>query len=722
MIESIVLGTLYSAAAVQSAWVLYLTLLGLSSLFKKSFPQNSQLAKRFLILIPAHNEEESIAGTLKSVEDAVRADGASALTVVIADNCSDRTADEAGRFSATVLERKHESLRGKAHALQFAVDWAQDKEWDALVVIDSDTEIQTGFFKAMNNALISGARVAQAHYGVLQTSGHWRSRLLALAWSIFNYTRPLGRSNLGLSAGILGNGFAATREIIEKHPLGRDSIVEDLDYHLELTAKDERVVFVPDAKLLSPPATDARAAAIQRTRWESGRVDALKRWAFPLIQRGPRLESLSTLFDMTVPPLAMLFASVLCVAAGFAVMLEITGLALCALCACLLIGLTVVSCFRSGAGFAPLLGAPYVPFYIVWKLGLYLTRAFWSERRWRRTPRAAAAILFAFSMNMGGCAVYNVDEMPKTVPYVPGKAISFHADKNQFPRVSVKAFEKLQAGDVVGLQLSGDQGISGSYTVAPNGQISVPFLGSYKVSGRPLDKFAEELKKRAELYYEKPILQFDVKTYSKRYAYTLGALNKPGAVELSSQDNLLTVLSKSGGLHIRENERKQSQGSPKLARIIRNNQHIAQIDLHALLSGGSIESNIAILPGDVIHIPQDNTPTITVLGQVKRPGLLGLTPGMNLLQALSLSSGLTEDADDDEVRVIRNWWYDKPQVFQVDLDDLERGIATASLKLQDGDIIYVPRSGLATFNYYLRQITPSLSTAGSAGLGLGATP
>lgn len=334
-----------------------------------------------------------------------------------------------------------------------------------------------------------------------------------------------------------------------------------------------------------------------------------------------------------------------------------------------------------------------------------------------------AVVMSAAALGLSGCWNYNVVDAPETpatfpepAPPEPGQSVVFAADERVFAAGAQARFELLRPGDVVRVVLAGDASLTGSYSVPPSGRLVLPLLGSFEAAGRRCEELSGELEARAKAYYSEPLFHLAVERTAARFAFVFGAFERPGAVEVEAGDSLLTVIAKAGGVARRENALRQSLGLPRSLRLQRGGEGMATIDLRALLSGQSPEANLSIAPGDVITVEQDDSPTVTVLGQVGRPGLLGLTPGMDVVQALALAGGVNEDADDDEIRVVRRWWTDSPEHYQIDLDDLERGAMSPGLMLEDRDIVYVRRSNLATINYYLRQITGPLTAAGQAGV------
>jgi cellulose synthase/poly-beta-1,6-N-acetylglucosamine synthase-like glycosyltransferase len=141
---------------------------------------------------------------------------------------------------------------------------------------------------------------------MFSTTDKSSTRLSALAFRGFNVIRPLGRERLGFSAGILGNGFAILRPVLEAIPYDAFSVVEDLEYHLHLVMAGERVRYLNQA-LISADFPESKAGeSVQRSRWEGGRLLTARTWALPIAGRvlGGRLRLIEPLCDLTGLPLA----------------------------------------------------------------------------------------------------------------------------------------------------------------------------------------------------------------------------------------------------------------------------------------------------------------------------------------------------------------------------------------------------------------------------------
>jgi 1,2-diacylglycerol 3-beta-glucosyltransferase len=241
-------------------------------------------ANRFLVLIPAHNEERLLPATLASLNSLDYPRSLFAVHVV-ADNCSDRTAAKARQGGATVHERSDRQRRGKGYALQWLLQrlWQTGEPHDAVVILDADTVLSANFLQVMDARLTRGERVIQAYYAVRDPGGSWSVTLRYAALAVLHYLRPLGRMALGGSAGLKGNGMVFAADVLRRHQWS-PALTEDIEFHMDLLLNGERVMFAPDAVAWAEMPHSLADAHTQNVRWERGRLEMARRYVPRLLR------------------------------------------------------------------------------------------------------------------------------------------------------------------------------------------------------------------------------------------------------------------------------------------------------------------------------------------------------------------------------------------------------------------------------------------------------
>lgn len=341
---------------------------------------------RFCCVVPAHDEAAGIADCVRGILACER--GPHRLdVVVVADNCSDDTAELARAAGARVLERRNDQLRGKGYALDYAFTTLLPEGHDAYLVVDADSRVEPNLLQAFAEGFAAGASALQCRYLVDNPEASLRTRLLHIAWLAFNDLRPRGRESWGLSVGLLGNGFALARGTLERVPFDAGSIAEDLEYHIRLVRAGERVRFCAATTVWSAMPTGEAAAASQRTRWEGGRLRMLLEQSPKLARdvlagRGRLLEPLLELLLLPLAFHVLLLLFALLPVWGPGQVYALFGLGL--------VGLHVGTALWLGrAGWRDVAALASAPFYIAWKLSLGTRLLAFTKRNapWIRTER-----------------------------------------------------------------------------------------------------------------------------------------------------------------------------------------------------------------------------------------------------------------------------------------------------------------------------------------------
>ncbi|MFZ0544096.1 MAG: glycosyltransferase family 2 protein [Candidatus Promineifilaceae bacterium] len=240
---------------------------------------------RFLILIPAHNEERLLPSLLQNLRQLDYPSDCYEIHVV-ADNCTDRTAEVARSAGVQVHERVNEVERGKGFALQWLMKQLieADVPHDAVVILDADTVVSKRFLRVMDARLGRGERVIQAYYAVRDPESSKSAGLRYAALTVLHYLRPQGRMVLGGSAGLKGNGMVFSADIMKRY-VWPSSVTEDIEMHMKLVFDGEQVTFAPDAVVWAEMPDTLSGSQSQNDRWEQGRIQMARAYVPRLLRR-----------------------------------------------------------------------------------------------------------------------------------------------------------------------------------------------------------------------------------------------------------------------------------------------------------------------------------------------------------------------------------------------------------------------------------------------------
>lgn len=363
MIALVVLAVLIGLPGLATA--LHLGALALGSLFYRAPRAAGDRAIRFLVLVPAHNEELVIGRSLEAIMANRRARD---LVLVVADRCTDATADVARSFGASVLERGPDEEPGRAAARQAGLEHARDLDWDAVLMLDADSVIEPGFFDACERVLATGTSAVQARSESSRGRGIAMEASLA-AFTLQGITIPRGRDRLGLSVRLRGTGMAIRRDVALAHRF-RAPASEDLFFTLDLMLDGHRCRHVDDARLRSDGASTWGTFGGQKLRYEAGRMAAARTYVPQLLSRAARRGDracLEAAWFLATPPfalgvLSLLLAVALASVAGAWAIAAVFGAGLLALALALVTGL-----IQARAGLRTWMALFAAPWYVGWK-------------------------------------------------------------------------------------------------------------------------------------------------------------------------------------------------------------------------------------------------------------------------------------------------------------------------------------------------------------------
>jgi cellulose synthase/poly-beta-1,6-N-acetylglucosamine synthase-like glycosyltransferase len=347
---------------------------------------------RVAILIPAHNEEAGLTATLSSLKPQL---GAADRILVVADNCSDRTAEVARRAGAEVVERSHAVLRGKGYALDFGVEALADAPPDVVIIVDADCIVGEGAVARLAGLAAQHRRPVQALYLMHTPAGSGPLKKIAeFAWIVKNKVRPLGWFRLDWPCQLMGTGMAFPWPTIRAARLATGHIVEDMKLGMDLALAGSAPMFCPHALVHSYFPTSTEGTQSQRTRWEHGHLSMITSTAPATLFAGIRRASPSLFafgLDLCVPPLALLVLLV-CGLTGLSGLLALAGgsvapLALGVLAGAALVAAILMSWWRHGRAVLNGKELALAVWYVAAKIPLYFRFLFQRQVTWVRSKR-----------------------------------------------------------------------------------------------------------------------------------------------------------------------------------------------------------------------------------------------------------------------------------------------------------------------------------------------
>lgn len=259
---------------------LYQLIVSICSLVKlKDKPIIEDKQNRFMAIIPAHNEE-SVVGNL--VESLTKQNYPKELLdiYVIADNCTDKTAEIAKNAGAIVYERFDEKNKTKGHALKWFLNKKieEDAPYDAFCVFDADNIVHEDFIKNMNKKLCQGEDVVQGYRDIKNPTDSWISAGYAIFYWTMNRFYHLARYNLGLSPLINGTGFMVKFDVVKPTGWDTQTLTEDIEFSLKRIIAGKKLGWATDAIVYDEQPVGFKQSWSQRSRWTVGHIQCIQNY------------------------------------------------------------------------------------------------------------------------------------------------------------------------------------------------------------------------------------------------------------------------------------------------------------------------------------------------------------------------------------------------------------------------------------------------------------
>lgn len=287
---------------------------------KKDKPHKETELHRYAVLISARNEENVIESLVNSIH---HQDYNQELIdiYVIADNCTDNTADSAENAGATVFVRNDMKNVGKGYALDYAIkrifgDKGEDF-YDGFMVFDADNLLDTNFISAMNKTFSDGYKIVTSYRNSTNYGTNWITAGYAL-WYIresafLNHSRMLCGSGCAIS----GTGFLMHKDIVkELNGWGYYLLTEDIEFSIANAIKGERIAFCSEAILYDEQPRTFKQSWTQRLRWARGFLQVFGKYGGKLLKgiftpkktfKGARFTS----FDMSMTVIPAVFMTMI---------------------------------------------------------------------------------------------------------------------------------------------------------------------------------------------------------------------------------------------------------------------------------------------------------------------------------------------------------------------------------------------------------------------------
>lgn len=236
--------------------------------------------------------------------------------------------------------------------------------------------------------------------------------------------------------------------------------------------------------------------------------------------------------------------------------------------------------------------------------------------------------------------------------------------------------------DVIQVIVWGNDQLTKSLVVRPDGNISFPLLNDIPAAGLTAMELQRLIVDRLTRYMEAPSVTVIVATVNSFKVYVKGEVKNPGLHSLKQETTLLEFMTMVGGA--------TDSADLGKAYLLRKGEKL-DIDFYALLAEGNVGKNVALVPGDFIFVPDNFNSRIVVTGEVQQPQIVPYREGLTVMDVLLRAGGFTKFAARNRTKIIRRNG-DSQQEIRVRLKDFNEGKIEENILLAPGDTVIVPQS------------------------------
>ncbi|MBO5143767.1 MAG: glycosyltransferase [Clostridia bacterium] len=258
---------------------------------------------KYAVLISARNEEKVIANLIETIK---KQDYPQKLIkiFVVADNCTDNTAQIAKDAGAIVFERFNKNQVGKGYALDFLLQKIQKEyskeKFDGYFVFDADNLLRPNYITEMNKTFSDGYEVITSYRNSKNYGDNWISAGYALWFLRESKFLNESRMLLGTSCAVSGTGFLFSNKVIQRYGGWKFFLLtEDIEFSVNNIINDVKIGYCGTAILYDEQPIKFSQSWNQRMRWAKGYLQVIKKYGLKLAKKSIFDLSFSA-FDMTM--------------------------------------------------------------------------------------------------------------------------------------------------------------------------------------------------------------------------------------------------------------------------------------------------------------------------------------------------------------------------------------------------------------------------------------
>jgi polysaccharide export outer membrane protein len=149
--------------------------------------------------------------------------------------------------------------------------------------------------------------------------------------------------------------------------------------------------------------------------------------------------------------------------------------------------------------------------------------------------------------------------------------------------------------DVVGVSVFDEGHVTGTYSIGPDGRLSLPLISDFKATGLTLPELQAAITEKLGAFIIDPVVNVQLLRNNSKWYTLIGGVLRAGPVQLQRETTILDALAASGGFKDFANPKKI---------VLRRGTQVFKFNYRDVIHGKHMDQNIAIEDGDIIVVPE----------------------------------------------------------------------------------------------------------------------
>ena len=267
-----------------------------------------------------------------------------------------------------------------------------------------------------------------------------------------------------------------------------------------------------------------------------------------------------------------------------------------------------------------------------------------------------------------------------------------------------KYYYSIGSGDVINIAITDLDDIDGSYTISPDGDVTIPYVGQVMINDKTKEEAQAFINDVLKTYYQEPETIVKIEQYNSAFVYVTGAINRPLSILLSEQPlKILDALIKAGYI-------KDQKSYIKTA-LLRRGSEVFEIDLYELLNKNNTDLDIYLRKDDVLHVSESDTDQAYAFGEFTTSGPISVYKDLTLTELLATKGINKATAKTKNIYVLREdlTKFLHVDIYTINLNNPAAFIAANNFYILPNDIVFIPQTKLVKWNNVISLLTPSES-------------